>query len=217
MPGALTEIERKILDFMVQYLRENTFQPSIREIGERFQIKSTKTVSEHLRALATKGYLERDPSRSRGVRILGEDLNAHSVSVPCYAELPRETGGLRENRAEAHLNLDRRMAGAKGSYFVRARGEELAALGVGEGDFLLVEPSGSEGAQPGDLVVAHVGEEPAIFRLVRNGSGLALRPGRRGEAPVVVDDGRSLDIRGRVVALFRRMDGSPVPMSPTAH
>ena len=49
---ALSEMERRILDFMVQYLRANTYQPSIREIGERFGIKSTKTVSEHLQALA---------------------------------------------------------------------------------------------------------------------------------------------------------------------
>ena len=41
MEQSITEIERKILDFMVHYLRSNTFQPSIREIGERFGIKST--------------------------------------------------------------------------------------------------------------------------------------------------------------------------------
>ena len=52
MPATLTELERKILDYMVQYLRTNTYQPSIREIGEQFGIKSTKTVSEHLQALA---------------------------------------------------------------------------------------------------------------------------------------------------------------------
>ena len=62
----------------------NTYQPSIREIGERFGIKSTKTVSEHLQALADKGFLERDPSRSRGVKILGMDLGADTVSVPCF-------------------------------------------------------------------------------------------------------------------------------------
>jgi SOS-response transcriptional repressor LexA len=47
MSASLTDIERKILDYMVHYLRSNTYQPSIREIGERFGIKSTKTVSEH--------------------------------------------------------------------------------------------------------------------------------------------------------------------------
>src|SRR5688572_22307363 len=107
MAPTLTEIERKILDYMVQYLRSNTYQPSIREIGERFGIKSTKTVSEHLQALADKGFLERDPSRSRGVRILGVDLSADAVSVPCYRDMPTDKGGVRE-RADLHLSLDRR-------------------------------------------------------------------------------------------------------------
>ena len=78
------EIERRILDYIESYLRRNTYQPSVREIGARFGIKSTKTVSEHLKALAAKGYLERDSSRSRGARIVGLDLNAETLSVPCY-------------------------------------------------------------------------------------------------------------------------------------
>ncbi len=116
MPATLNDIERKILDFMVQYLRENTYQPSIREIGERFGIKSTKTVSEHLSALAEKGFLERDPSRSRGVRILGVDLHPDTVSLPCYGEIPDAHAVT--SRAESFLTVDRRMAG---SVFLRAR------------------------------------------------------------------------------------------------
>ena len=52
MPEPLTKIERRILNYLVDYLKENTYQPSIREIGKRFGIKSTKTVSEHLQSLA---------------------------------------------------------------------------------------------------------------------------------------------------------------------
>ena len=130
MEQSITEIERKILDFMVHYLRTNTYQPSIREIGERFGIKSTKTVSEHLQALADKGFLERDPARSRGVKILGVDLSAQTVSVPCYHELPQDRAGLRTEQAEMHLTLDRRLAGAKGSFFVRATGHFNLLVGV---------------------------------------------------------------------------------------
>ncbi len=41
MPKPLTSLERRILDYLVEYLRQNTYQPSIREIGKRFGIKST--------------------------------------------------------------------------------------------------------------------------------------------------------------------------------
>ena len=75
----LSNIELKILEFMIGYLRENTYQPSIREIGQEFGIRSTKTVSEHLQSIADKGFLERDPSRSRGVKILGIDIGTETV------------------------------------------------------------------------------------------------------------------------------------------
>src|SRR5687767_2194346 len=85
MPKPLTSLERRILDYLVEYLRKNTYQPSIREIGKRFGIKSTKTVSEYLQALADKGWVERDPSRSRGVRLIGVEVNTETVSVPRVA------------------------------------------------------------------------------------------------------------------------------------
>jgi len=89
---SLTGVERDILDFMVLYLRTHTYQPSIREIGEQCGIKSTKTVSEHLESLSEKGFLERDPARCRGVRIVGLDLQPQTVTVACYRDLEEVAG-----------------------------------------------------------------------------------------------------------------------------
>jgi repressor LexA len=202
----LTEIERKILDFMVQYLRANTYQPSIREIGQRFGIKSTKTVSEHLQALAEKGFLERDPSRSRGVRILGVDLSAETVSVPCYATMPQEVDGVRTGRPEMHVSIDRRFGGASGCFFVRAGSGDLAVMGVAEGDFVLVTPVTVDQVDDGSIVVAHVGDESAFHRLVRNGKGLYLEALSPGGRATVVEDPAALRLVGRVTGFYRRMD-----------
>lgn len=217
MATHLTEIERRILDFMVLYLRTNTYQPSIREIGERFGIKSTKTVSEHLQALADKGYLERDPSRSRGVKILGVDLNAQTVSVPCYRGLPEGRSGLRTDRAEAYLTMDRRLAGAKGSFFVQAKGDELAALDVTDGDFLLVEPTSIQDVSDDALVVARIRGRSSYFRVSRNGQGVHLAPMDGSDGPTLVEDPSKLALLGRVAALYRRLDGVPTLVSTTAH
>lgn len=212
----LNEIERKILDYMVHYLRTNTYQPSIREIGERFDIKSTKTVSEHLQSLAEKGFLERDPSRSRGVRILGVDLSAESVSVPCYAEFPREGLATTSDGVETQLTIDRRLAGAKGSFFVRANGADLASLGVSEGDYLLIEPADTDGVEDGEVVVARLEAEPAYYRLVRQGEAVELKRLGRDET-TAVESASELNLVGRVTLLFRRMDGLPTVVSTTAH
>ena len=87
MPEPLSKIEKRILNYLVDYLRQHTYQPSIREIGKRFGIKSTKTVSEPLQALADQGYIERDASRSRGVKILGMNLAPDMVSIPNYGRI----------------------------------------------------------------------------------------------------------------------------------
>ncbi len=221
MPAALNDVERKILDYMVQYLRTRTYQPSIREIGEEFGIKSTKTVSEHLKALAEKGYLERDPSRSRGVRILGVDLNPDTISVPCYNGLPDPQALRRTDGVETQMSLDRRLVGAKGCYFVRARGAEFAGEGIHEGDLLLMEPVSEEEAR-GDrvpdnsLVALKVGPTPGLFRYTRNGGRALLRPAD-GSEPVLVEDETRLKVSGRAVALHRRLDGTGIPRSPTTH
>ena len=202
----LTEIERKILDFMVQYLRANTYQPSIREIGERFGIKSTKTVSEHLQALADKGCLERDPSRSRGVKILGVDLSANTVAVPCYAEIP---SGSTARDAETYVSVDRQMGSENGSFMIRAGAGDLAVLGVEEGDLLLVSPADVEDVEDGSVIVAELGDASAFHRFSRNGRGVYLESLRPGGGTTLVEEADRLRIIGRVTGFYRRMEEVP--------
>ena len=199
----LTEIERKILDFMVQYLRANTYQPSIREIGERFGIKSTKTVSEHLQSLADKGRLERDPSRSRGVKILGVDLSADTVAVPCFADVPSAAS---TDGADTYVSVDRQLGGENGSFMVRAHAGDLAVLGVVEGDLVLVAPATIDDIEDGSIVVAEVGDSSAFHRFSRNGTGVFLEGLNPGGAATLVEDEAKLRIVGRVTGFYRRMD-----------
>lgn len=187
---------------MVQYLRENTYQPSIREIGERFGIKSTKTVSEHLQALAEKGCLERDPSRSRGVKILGVDLSADTVAVPCFSTLPVDS----ESRADTHVSVDRQLGSENGSFMVRASAGDLAVLGVAEGDLLLVSPATLDDVDEGAIVVAAVGDQATFHRFSRNGRGVYLEALRPGGGTTLVENADNLRIVGRVTGFYRRMD-----------
>jgi len=199
----LIEIEQKILDFMVQYLRANTYQPSIREIGERFGIKSTKTVSEHLQALANKGRLERDPSRSRGVKILGMDLDSDTVSIPCFAEMPSDDS---TREAAVHVSIDRQLGGEDGAFIVRAGSGDLALLGVAEGDFVVVTPATVDEIETGSVIVAEIGDESGFHRVTRNGKGIYLEALQPGGTTTLVEDAVSLRVRGRVTGFYRRMD-----------
>ncbi|TVP45972.1 MAG: hypothetical protein EA350_07910 [Gemmatimonadales bacterium] len=217
MPAVLSDLERDILEYMVTYLRTHTYQPSIREIGEEFGIRSTKTVSEYLSALAAKGYLERDPSRSRGIRILGVDLNPHTVSIPCFSELPASARGFESDGVESWLSVDRRLGAARGSYFLKVREPRWQGFGVEVGDLLLVEPAAVPDLKDRDLAMVHLGERPDLYRVQRAGLSLRLQAvGDRGEAMAVEDPAR-LVVGGRVAGLHRRFDDTPLPTSTTTH
>jgi len=73
MPEPLTEAEREVLDYLIEYLRQNTYPPSVREIGGRLGIRSTRKVASILDDLAVKGWIERTPARSRAMRVLALD------------------------------------------------------------------------------------------------------------------------------------------------
>ena len=210
---ALPRLEREILDFMVQYLRSNTYQPSIREIGKRFGIKSTKTVSEHLQVLADKGFLERDPSRSRGVKILGIDLNTQTVSVPCFDRVPETVSGFRIEDAELHLSVDRRMGGVEGSFIVVAAVNDLALVGVEEGDHILISPASMEELETGAIIAADLGEGISYYRFTEREAGARLESLQPGNNESLIEP-TTLDLLGRVIGLYRRMDnGSKVNLT----
>lgn len=204
MPEALNEIERDILDYMVSYLRSHTYQPSIREIGQRFGIKSTKTVSEHLKALADKGFLERDPARSRGVRILGMDLHPDAVSLPVFRGLPESREALDLDIAEERVTLDRTLVGAKGSFLLRMTGDELAGLGVHADDLVLVEPIPLGQLADGAVVLVRSPGGSARFRrLVRRASGVAFADLRAGAVPEPVQTPERVEALGRLSGFWR--------------
>ncbi len=213
----LTDIEGNILDYMVSYLRSNTYQPSIREIGERFGIKSTKTVSEHLQALADKGFLERDPSRSRGVKILGMDLDAPGIAVPCFSRLPEDGKGPRADRAESFLTMDRRLAGERGAFFVQATAEELAPLGCVEGDYILLRPASVSELQDGAIVAAKLEGRAGYYRFARNSSAIRFHPIGGRAAATEVEDATSVVVLGKVTGMYRRMDHLPAAVTAIAH
>ena len=147
MPEQLTSTERKVYHFLLDFLSEHTYQPSIREIGRTFEIKSTKTVSEILQSLANKGYIERDPSRSRGVRLLGYQGAGRTMPVPPYtADAPAESAA-----RSTYLTLDRRFVPNERVFYVRVDKVASAVPGGGilGGDYVLVDPVASTSA--GDL------------------------------------------------------------------
>jgi repressor LexA len=204
MPAPLAKIERRILNYLVDYLRQNTYQPSIREIGKRFAIKSTKTVSEHLQALADKGYIERDASRSRGVRIIGMNLSPELVTLPCYGQIAAGRPALLREHIREEFSIDRKLAGSADAFFLEVEGDSMREMGMLSGDLVLVEPADEDEIQNGEIVAARVDGNATVKRYFANGGNVVLEPANSNYAPILVHQHTDFTVLGRVSGLFRR-------------
>jgi repressor LexA len=205
MPEVLSKIERRILNYLVDYLKENTYQPSIREIGKRFGIKSTKTVSEHLQSLADKGYIERDASRSRGVKILGMNLAPGVLNVPMYGRIAAGVPALLRDDVRDEFELDRKLVGSSDAFMLEVKGDSMAGMGILPADYVIVEPADEGDLQNGEVVAARVDGDATVKRYFANAGKVVLEPANPNYAPILVHEHNDFTVLGRVTGIYRRL------------
>jgi repressor LexA len=201
MSEPLTNIERRVYQYLLDFLSENTYQPSVREIGRRFKIKSTKTVSELLQSLAKKGYIERDPSRSRGVRLLGYQAARRTQPVPYYGKIAAGEPMLLPENRQGFITMDRRFVPSEDSFFMRVQGDSMIGRGIHNGDYVMVQPRAE--VREGTLIAARIGDSATVKTLKQRDGETVLEAANPAEQDIHVKQGEDFAILGPVCGIFR--------------
>ena len=201
MGEPLTQLERRVYHYMIDFLAENTFQPSIREIAKKFRIKSTKTVSDLLHALANKGYIERDESRSRGVRLLGFASSGSTQPVPFYGSINAGEPALMPEHRRGYVTMDRRYLPSDDVFLLKVHGNSMTGRCIADGDFVLISPS--QRAKDGDIVAARIGGEATVKTLTHRGSTVVLEPANPVDKAIEVGPRDDFAVLGVVCGIFR--------------
>lgn len=201
MPEALTPLEGSVYNYLLDFTAENTYQPSIRDIGKQFQIKSTKTVSDLLQSLARKGYIERDPARSRGVRLLGFTGGSKTKPVPYYGKIHAGEPSLLPENRQGFITMDRRFIPADEVYFLRVKGDSMIGRAISDGDFVMVNPLAKP--KENDIVAARIGEEATVKTLTRNNGTVVLTPANPADREIEIKHDDDFGILGVVCGVFR--------------
>jgi repressor LexA len=228
---ALTERQQAVLQFIVRHIQQNQFPPTVREIGLALGIRSTNGVSDHLKALERKGYLERRGMKSRGLvptpgalEVLGIPVEADETSmastswgdpagvvrVPLLGKVAAGQPILAEESWEDTLQIDRDLLGKQPdavTFALRVQGDSMIGDGIFEGDVVLVRKQAT--ARQGEIVVARIENEATVKRFFQENGGIRLEPSNPRLSPLIVrgEDARDVQILGVVVALFRNLDG----------
>ncbi len=214
MTEPLTPLERRVYHYLIDFLAENTYQPSIREIAKKFRIKSTKTVSDLLGALSQKGFIERDQSRSRGVRIVGFSGGvANTQPIPYFGRIHAGEPALLPEHRVGFMTMDRRFLPTDDVFFLRIKGESMIGRGIFDSDYVMVSPSTR--ANDGDIVAARLGEEATIKTLTHRGATVVLEPANDAERAIEVGPHDDFAVLGVVCGVFRPfMEKVPQPTLP---
>lgn len=214
----LTERQREILAFIVKETESRGFPPTIREIGEEMDIRSTNGVNDHLKALERKGYLNRGEQQSRSLvptkrarMLLGLGVKKESglIEIPLLGKVAAGAPLLAQENVEDSVRIDSFLLGGQGRevFALRVKGNSMIEDGIFDGDYLFVRKTPQ--AQPGDIVVALIEDEATVKRYYPEGDRIRFQPANATMQPIYVNkaDFRSTMILGQVVGVYRKLPG----------
>ena len=180
-----------ILEFVQQFLQENGYAPSVREIGSAVGLQSTATVSYHLNQLKAKGLLQAAGSKGCKRSI---STGYRPGQIPIVGVVTAGLPILAVENQEGTMSWD----GDPSCFALRVRGDSMINAGIFDGDKVVIRPQ--ETANDGQIVVARIEDEATVKRLSRKGGKILLLPENENYEPI---DGTNAQIIGIVKAVYR--------------
>jgi repressor LexA len=213
----LSERQRGILRFMERYVDEFGFPPTIREIGEATDIKSTSVVNYNLNKLVQGGYLARLNRKSRGIRLTAQSQSnsvrqvVHATNVPLIGviaagwrfEPPADVGHQHYDQIEVVPSM---LAGLDPSevFALRVKGDSMIDAMIQDGDIVVLRKQ--QTASNGEMVAAYLSDngETTLKYFYHEGEKIRLQPAHPTMSPIYVN-AASCHVQGRVLSVIRTL------------
>jgi len=203
MAAPLTPTQRRVLDFLREFVERHRFAPTAAEIAGRFGI-AVKNGFYYLELLERKGYIRRKRHHPRRIEFVGENLSRSAVRIPVLGRVP--AGGPREaiEEVEGELLLDPDLVGEGEVFSLRVKGDSMTGAHICDGDHVVVRSQAR--AEDGEIVVAVIDGEATVKRFRRWKGKVRLEAANPAYPPIVVPAGvPSFRIAGKVVGVYRKL------------
>jgi repressor LexA len=195
-------MQRRVLDFLREFVERHRFAPTAQEIAVRFGI-AVKNGFYYLELLERKGYIRRKRHHPRRVEFVGESLSRLALRVPVLGRVP--AGGPREaiEEVEGELLLDPDLVGDGEVFSLRVKGDSMTEAHICDGDYVLVRAQAH--AEEGEIVVAVIDGEATVKRFRRRKGQVRFEAANPAYPPIVVPPGApAFRIAGKVVGVYRK-------------
>jgi repressor LexA len=206
MKTELTDRQKEILNFIQEYVDFNSFPPTYREIGKKFNIVSTFGVKRHIDALVKKGFLNSGNNLSRTLSLVinNDPIQKEEtiIEIPVVGRVAAGQPILAEENIEGNIIIDKNFLGSRTECFgLKVRGDSMINAGILEGDLVIIQPQ--KEAVNGDIIVALLKDEATMKRFSLNNNKIYLIPENEKYEPIVVESVEDFSIVGKVIGVFR--------------
>jgi repressor LexA len=221
------------MEFLIKFQNTNGYSPSIRQIGDSINVKSTSLVDYYLNQLQQMGFIDREDRISRSIRVLTPVIDSPSlkekvadavqnvsatlsdlVSIPlagrivASAPIPMPTSDLPYFDSESSVDIARSLLPARETndlFALEVSGDSMVDAMINDGDIVIMKQVKS--ANNGEMVAVWLDDrdETTLKYFYKEANRIRLQPANPNMGPIYVDNPKSLRIMGRVVMVIRQV------------
>jgi repressor LexA len=195
----LTDRQKQVLSFIANYIKKNSYPPTIREIADHFGI-SVKGAHDHITALRKKGHLRQADKRPRTMGLThSRPEDADLIEIPLLGTVAAGLPVLAEENFDGNILLHRSMLRKSKKYFaLKVKGDSMSGVGILEGDTAIIEKQNS--VRNGEIAVAVIDEAVTLKRFYRESSRIRLQAENPAYKPIYSQE---VKILGRLFTIIR--------------
>ncbi len=199
--GKITLKQSEILEYIKKEILNKGYPPSVREICEAVQLKSTSSVHSHLETLEKNGYIRRDPTKPRAIEITDDMFNLtrrEVVNVPILGRVAAGQPILATENIENYFPIPTEFVPNQEVFMLCVKGDSMINAGIFDGDKILVRKQPD--ASNGDMIVALLDDSATVKTYYKENGHYRLQPENDTMEPIIVDE---VSILGVVFGVFR--------------
>ena len=205
--GKISKKQSEILKYKKNEILNRGFPPSVREICEAVNLKSTSSVHAHLETLEKNGYIRRDPTKPRAIEIVDDNFNLvrrETVNVPIIGKVAAGEPLLAVENIDGYFPIPAEFMPKNQAFMLVVHGESMINAGIFDGDYVVVEQQ--ETANNGEKIVALVEDSATVKTFYKEDDLIRLQPENDYLEPIIVHpEKQSFQILGKVIGVFRFM------------
>jgi repressor LexA len=194
----LTQRQKEVYQFIREKIRGRGYGPTVREIGDHFEISSPNGVMCHLKALEKKGLITREPNMSRAIQLSTEPAEERGLPLA-----GRIAAGVLHEAIEQNERVDfDAMFSHKNLFVLEVSGESMIDAQIADGDYVVVRRQRT--ARDGQIAVVQTEEgEATLKRFYMERNRIRLEPANATMKPIYVKNAKIL---GVVVGVVRQVE-----------